>query len=144
MENLIISAEKIIDELVEKETKGVVEDIKKSINKIIEEGISSNLSKMMLEGEIYKTINKELQNGLTNIFKDINSANKEAGSGVAMDKKTEELFTEASEQLDAIVQTTEEATEDIIGVISKQVELQAKDALQLKWKLVDLTECRSY
>ena len=129
---------------MEKVTKGVVEDIKKNINKIIEEGISSNLSKMMLEGEIYKTINKELHNELTNIFKDINSANKEAGSGVAMDKKTEELFTEASEQLDAIVQTTEKAIEDIIGVISKQVELQAKDALQLKWKLVDLTECRSY
>ena len=98
----------------------------------MEEEISSTRSKLMLEGEFYKNINPELQNGLTKFYKDINSANKEAGSGVAMDKKTEELFTEASEQLDAIVQTTEEATEDIIGVVSKQVELQAKDALQLK------------
>jgi chemotaxis protein CheZ len=60
---------------------------------------------MMLEGEFYKAINQEFQNGLTNIYKEINSANKEAGSGVSMEKKeTEELFTEASEQLDAIVQ----------------------------------------
>ena len=54
------------------------------------------------------------------------------------------FFTEASEQLEAIVQTTEKAIDDIMERIEKQVELQAKDALQLKWKLVDLTECRSY
>ena len=71
---------------------------------------------MMLEGEFYKAINQEFQNGLTNIYKVINSANKEAGSGVSMEKKeTEELFTEASEQLDATVQTTEKANEDILG-----------------------------
>ena len=94
----MISAEKIIDKLVEKITKGVIDDIKKSINKIIEQGISNNLSKVMLEGELYKTINQELQKGLTNIYKDINLANKEAGSGISMDKKkTEAFFTEAPE-----------------------------------------------
>ena len=129
----MISNEKIVDELVEKVTKGVIDDIKKSINKIIEEGISKNLSKMMLEGEFYKTINLELQSGLTNIYKEITSANKEVGSGVSMDKKeTEELFSEASEQLDAIVQTTEKATEDIMGVIEKQMDLQAKAGQKLK------------
>jgi len=129
----MISNEKIVDELVEKVTKGVVDDIKKSINKIIEEGISNNLSKMMLEGEFYKTINLELQDGLTNIYKEITSANKEAGSGVSMDKKeTEELFAEASEQLDAIVQTTEKATEDIMGVIEKQMDIQANAGQKLK------------
>ena len=111
----------------------------------MEEEISNTRSKLMLEGEFYKNINPELQNGLTKFYKDINSANKEAGSGVSIDqKKTEELFNEASEQLDAIVQTTEKAIDDIMGMIEKQLELRAKDALQLKWKLVDLTECRSY
>jgi chemotaxis protein CheZ len=99
----------------------------------------------MLEGEFYKTIKQELQNGITNIYKEITSANKEGVSGVSMGKKeTEELFTKASEQLNVIIQTTEKATEDIMGAIEKQMELQAKDALQLKWKLVDLTEGRSY
>ena len=52
----------------------------------------------MLEGEFYKVIDQELQNGLTNIYKETNLANNEAGSGVSMDKKeTEELFPEASE-----------------------------------------------
>ena len=31
-----------------------------------------------------------------------------------------------------------------MGMNEKQLELRSKDALQLKWKLVDLTECRSY
>ena len=52
----MISAEKIIDTLVEKITTGMIDDIKKNINKIIEQGISKNLSKIMLEGELYKTI----------------------------------------------------------------------------------------
>ena len=67
----------------------------------MEEEISSTHSKLMLEGEFYKNINPELQNGLTKFYKDINSANKEAGSGVSIDqKKIEALFNEASEQLD--------------------------------------------
>jgi len=50
-----------------------------------------------------------------------------------MDKKeTEELFSEASEQLDAIVQTTKKATENIMGVIEKQMNLQAKVGQGLK------------
>ncbi len=36
-------------------------------------------------------------------------------------KKTEELFNEASEQLDAIVQTTEKAIDNIMGMIEKQL-----------------------
>jgi chemotaxis protein CheZ len=68
----------------------------------MEEEIISTLSKLMLEGEFYKNINPELQNGLTKFYKDINSANKEAGSGVSIDQKK----TEASEQLDALKQTT--------------------------------------
>ena len=129
----MISNEKIVNELVKKVTSSLVGDIKQSINKIIEDGISDNLSKVMLEGEFYKTINNELQNGLMSIYKEITSVNKEEGSGVSMDKKeTEEFFSEASEQLDAIVQTTEKATEDIMGVIEKQMDLQAKVGQGLK------------
>lgn len=129
----MISNEKIVNELVEKVKSSVAKDIKQSINKIIEDGISENLSKIMLEGEFYKTINNELQKGLTSIYKEITSANKEIGSGVSLDKKeTEELFSEASEQLDAIVQTTEKATEDIMKVIEKHMDLQGKAGQQLK------------
>ena len=58
----------------------------------MKEEISSTLSKLMLEGEFYKNINPELQNGLTKFYKDINSANKEAGSGVSIDPKKTEAF----------------------------------------------------
>ena len=62
-----------------------------------------------------------------------------------MDKKeTEELFIETFEKLDEFEQITEKAIEDIMGVLERPVDLEVKDALQLKWKLVDLTECRSY
>jgi len=47
----MISNEKIVNELVKKVTSSLVGDIKQSINKIIEDGISDNLSKVMLEGE---------------------------------------------------------------------------------------------
>ena len=51
-----------------------------------------------------------------------------------MDKKeTEDLIPEASEQLDAILQTTEKAIEDIMGVIKKQMYLQAKAGQKLKF-----------
>ena len=72
------------------------------------------------------------QTGLT--YKKTECASEtETGSGVFMDKKeTEEIFTEASEQLDAIVKTTEKATEDIMGVLEKQMDLQAKTGQKLK------------
>ncbi len=129
----MISNEQIVNELVEKVTSSVVGDIKQSINKIIEDGISDNLSKVMLEGEFYKTINNDLQKGLTGIYKEITSVNNEPGADVSMNKKeTEELFSEASEQLDAIVQTTEKATEDIMEVIEKHMDLQGKAGQLLK------------
>ena len=47
-------------------------------------------------------------------------------------EKTGELFTEASDQLDQILQTTEKATVDIMEIVEKHMELQMDASMQLQ------------
>jgi chemotaxis protein CheZ len=120
------SNEELLDKLTDKVTAKVIGDVTQSINKTIEQEIKKNLSGMLMEGEFHKYVNKEFQDGLRDIFQEISSVNRgDNEQSVTMEKKeAEQLFSETSDQLDQIVETTEKATVEIMEVIEKHLDLQ--------------------
>ena len=87
-----------------------------------------------MEGEFYKAIDQDLQKGLTNIYKETNLVKNEVGSGVSMDKKRDgRAFSEASQQLAAILQTKEKQSRILWEWCKKQMSLQAKAGQKLKF-----------
>lgn len=67
---------------------------------------------------VYKQLSADMRAGLKNIYQQISTAS--AGD---MLPKTDLLFTEASDQLDEVVKTTEQAAMTIMEVVEKQLEL---------------------
>ncbi len=123
----MLSDEKLIQELMDRVSDQMVENLKASIQVAVEKEISKSLSKALLEGEFYRRINDELQGGLKEIYKEINDAKKANGSvapTVVVEGDTDELFTEATDQLDEILRTTEQAAVEIMDIVEKLQEMQ--------------------
>lgn len=125
----MISNEDIARELMAKISEQVAADIKVGVAQTIEREISSNLSRMLIQGEFYKRINADLQDGLRAIYKEISTAKKEDERHVSScgeHCQPEEILSEASDQLDKILQTTEKATVEIMDVVERHLDLRAQ------------------
>jgi chemotaxis protein CheZ len=121
----MITNDELVQELMAKVTEQVTESLKGSLQKAIEKEISRNLSKALLEGEFYRRINQDLQGGLKAIYKEITDARKgQDPAGVAVSGNPDELFSEASDQLDKILQTTEKATVEIMDIVENLQAMQ--------------------
>lgn len=108
LDKITIRAENIIKEVV---TGALTEEIRQA------------LSKALAEGEFYRAISNDLQEGLKSIYKEINAATISAPSeSPATVTDANEIFSEASKQLGAILQTTESATESIMTLVEKHLE----------------------
>jgi chemotaxis protein CheZ len=123
----MLSNKEIVDELMERLTRRISEDLKTSITEAVEQQLSQNFSRMIVEGEFYRRINEEMQAGLKDIYKEINVVRRKDGSvsTFASHEETGELLAEASDQLDEILRTTEQATEEIMEVVEKHLDLHA-------------------
>lgn len=126
----MISNDDLARELMAKITEQVTADIKIGVAQTIEREISSNLSRMLIQGEFYKRINADLQDGLRAIYKEINTAKKEderhPAPSCGEHCQPEEILSEASDQLDKILQTTEKATVEIMDVVERHLDLRAQ------------------
>ena len=100
--------QKVVDQLTA--------DLREAITSAVQEEISKRLSSAILEGEFYRRVNEDLQKGFKDIYQEIKQA-KASGSAPVMAEDPGELFSRASNQLDAILQTTESATVKIIDTI---------------------------
>jgi len=117
--------EELVKELMEKVSEQLVMSLKESITASVEREIARSLSKSLLEGEFYRRVNTDLQDGLKQIYQEV----KEARGGkeiknITADIDPHELFSETSDQLDAVLQTTEKAAVEIIDIVEKLQELQ--------------------
>ncbi len=100
--------QKVVDQLTA--------DLREAITSAVQEEISKRLSSAILEGEFYRRVNEDLQKGFKDIYQEIKLA-KASGSAPVIAEDPNELFSRASNQLDAIMQTTEAATVKIIDTI---------------------------
>ncbi len=117
--------EDIVKEMMEKVSDQLTVSLQESITAAVEKEISKNLSQSLIDGEFYRKVNDDLQEGLKQIYQEVKSARggREIKS-IEADIDPEELFSETSDQLDAVLQTTEKAAVEIIDIVENLQELQ--------------------
>jgi chemotaxis protein CheZ len=106
----------LMRELMQKVADQLTADLRESLSAAVEREISKTLSGALLEGEFYRRVNEDLQKGFKEIYQEIKTA-KTANAPASLSEDPNELFSQASNQLDAILQTTESATVKIIDTI---------------------------
>ncbi|WP_207262116.1 protein phosphatase CheZ [Desulfovibrio sp. Huiquan2017] len=127
------SNEELVRELMDKVSDELVGTLKGTIAAAVEKEIARNLSKALLEGEFYRRVNEDLQGGLKKIYQEVKLAR--GGTEIkciTSDIDPEELFSETSDQLDAVLKTTEKAAVEIIDIVEKLQDLQGSVATIVK------------
>ena len=125
--------EELVQEILDKVSADLGKKLKNAISVAVEKEIAENLSQTLLEGEFYRRVNDDLQSGLKQIYREVKAAR--GGSeikSIEADIDPEELFSETSDQLDAVLQTTEKAAVDIIEIVENLQELQGSVASIVK------------
>lgn len=124
----------ILDRVVDQ----VTSDLKAGIARTIEQELSQNLSRMLVQGEFFKRLSDDLQKGLKDIYDEIATAKHEtkppssaASMCEAPAENPDQWISEASDQLDAILKTTEQATVDIMEIVEPHLDMQAESATHL-------------
>lgn len=125
--------EDLMRRIMSEVTDKLTTDLRSVLSETIEKQISTALTQSLLESEFYRRISKDMRSGLKRIYKEINTASKqgtaEAGEPPIMNKEqADKLLHEASEQLNAVLAQTEKATEDIMEVVERHMEVQGRTA----------------
>lgn len=120
------SNDELVQELMGRVSDQLVTSLKKAIIKTVEKELAASLSTALLEGEFYRRVNVDLQEGLKQIYQEVKSA-RGGNKIVCIDSEfdPQELFSETSDQLDAVLRTTEKAAVEIIDIVEKLQDLQA-------------------
>ncbi|MGE4552018.1 MAG: protein phosphatase CheZ [Desulfovibrionaceae bacterium] len=120
--------ENISQQMVASLKETLSEAITETVTRAVEREIADQLSRALLEGEFYRRINEDLQDGLKDIYQEIKTVRAPGapagGAAIEADADPDALFNEASDQLDAVLKTTEKAAEDIIAIVERLQDLQ--------------------
>lgn len=117
-------------------TNSLTENLREVLTATLEKQLSESLSHALLESEFYRRISGDMRSGLRRIYREMSLAQNAvhtAGGDEAMDGAVDKavadkLFHDASEQLSAVLQQTEDATNTIMGVLEKQLDWQAESS----------------
>jgi Chemotaxis protein len=107
----------LLREMLQRVADQLSADLRDTLTAAVEREISKTLSGALLEGEFYRRVNEDLQKGFKEIYQEIKVAKSANGPLSPTAEDPNELFSQASNQLDAILQTTESATVKIIDTI---------------------------
>jgi chemotaxis protein CheZ len=128
--------EHLSQELLDRITAKAESTIREVIATALTEEINRALTMALTEGEFYRAVSQDLQEGLKSIYREINAAATNTASDLPPTPPVaNEMFSEASSQLGAILQTTETATESIMSLVEKHL-----DASQQAASLLDSLE----
>jgi chemotaxis protein CheZ len=121
----------MMDHIMDKVTEQVVGSIKEILAQVIEKELTTSLTRSLVESEFYRKISDDMRGGLQSIYKEIAQATRPESkthvhAPVTDKKQAQKLFSEASEQLDEILTTTEKAAFEIMDVVEKHMELQSQ------------------
>lgn len=120
------SQEELVKEMLDSVSERMVENLTASFAQTLTEEINKSISKGLLEGEFYRRVNEDLHQGFREIYKEIKHARGlNGGAAVTSAEDPDQLFSKASDQLDAIMETTRKAAEDIIEIVEKLQDMQA-------------------
>lgn len=117
----------MIENLMDRYMDEMVENLKTAITQAVENELSKSLTRSLLQGEFYKRMSDDMRQGLQSIYKELSNARQEDGTEIVKEKKrADQLFSEAADQLDKILSTTEEATGEIMDIVERHMEMQSK------------------
>ena len=117
------SHDPVIDQLIDGITEDLVKSVRDTVSRTIRKKLKTSLSQAWGDGEFYKRLNDDMLTGLQKIFREINSAKKDDQLAATPDKDAGELLSEATQQLDEILISTEEATGTIMDTVEKHQNL---------------------
>ena len=122
--NPIVDA--LVKSVMEDLSKGLFEGIQRSVNRRVRKELKIALAKAVAESEFYRSLNKDMMQGLQGIYQEITLATgRKSASAFSHEKEnTDRILSDASRQLDEILITTEEATLTIMNTVEKHMELQ--------------------
>lgn len=125
--------EELMKELMDEVSVQLVRSLRKTITQSVEKEIARNLSTALLEGEFYRRVNDDLQGGLKQIYQEVKAARGGTEiKKIEADIDPEEFFSETSDQLDAVMQSTEKAAVEIIDIVENLQDLQGTVATIVK------------
>ncbi|SHN70297.1 protein phosphatase CheZ [Desulfovibrio litoralis] len=127
--------ERFVKELTDSIMAEVGENISGILSQSLKQHVDQAMQKIFTEKEFYRRVSDNMLNGLQKIYKEINQATKNEKKVFLPDKQNAgKLFLEANKQLDDIMTTTLEATENIM----EKTELLFEHQEEIKQLLVEL------
>lgn len=130
----MLSHEEVLERVLSRVSDKVAESVKQTVAEAVQKELSSTMTKVMVESEFYKQVNEEMRSGLKGIYQLANvTAHEESGEGAAPPPgdggATQKLFSDATRQIEEIMQTTLEAAENIMSkaeqLLDRQEEAEA-------------------
>jgi len=112
--------DKINQKLLDQLSLKLTDSIKEVIAQVLEKEVSNALSRALLESEFYKNLSEELRDGLKQIYTNIEETKHIENDLTQEDAQN--LFNETSDQLDAILRTTEKASTEIMEIVEKHLD----------------------
>lgn len=125
-------SDKEMAEIIARLTDQVVGKVGEAITRTVQEELSHTLPRALREGEFFRKVNADMRHGLQEIYKEIAAVKRETGQGAISPGDADKLFSEASDQLDAILKSTESATFQIMDIVE-----EFQDNLAKTTRLVD-------
>lgn len=116
----MLSEDKIINQLTDSVTEKVSIIIKESLSDIVQHEISKALTRALIEGDFYRSLNIDIIGGMGNIYSEIKSVKQSLTS-----KNKEEsinMLSQSNTILDDIIISTEKATLNIIDSLDAMQE----------------------
>ncbi len=119
-----------LDALVTQVTTKVVDGLGPILTEVVQKEVATvladSLSRALKEGEFFRKVNADMREGLEQIYGEIRRAKREAAKRPKGGRETGELIEEASDQLDAILKSTEDATVRIMDIVERHQEMIGK------------------
>ncbi len=111
------------------------EPISQTVAALVQQIVAEELTKSLSESDFYRKVSGDMESGLRNIYEEIKTARGSSSSvspSIETDTAPEELFEQASDQLDEVLQSTQVAAEKIIEIVENLQELQTSVASIVK------------
>ncbi|SIN76565.1 protein phosphatase CheZ [Halodesulfovibrio marinisediminis] len=113
----------VMDEILDRVSSQIANSITQTITTSVENTLSEHLTQALMEGEFYKKLSIEMHEGLQSIYSEI-TASDTPNLNADEEKQATQLFGEASEQLDAVYKTLENATDNIMTIVEQQIQMR--------------------
>ena len=113
-----------IEQICESITSEIGDKVKAAVEHAVRDSIKKSLDPLLVDGEFYQNINKELISGLKGIYQEIS----DGPSNTENPEETNQLFKDTSTRLEEIMATTRNATETIMGNVEKLFDIHEESS----------------